>query len=51
MIANTDVIVRGMNDKADAELAKAAGFGVRHHGYTVTRYDDDGAAVVALWND
>lgn len=34
----------------DAELAEVAGFGPRHHGWNVTRYDD-GTAVVCLWND
>jgi len=49
-MAETHVTVRGMNNATDEQVARAAGFGRRHHGYSVTRYDD-GAAVVALWND
>lgn len=44
------VTVRTTEDATDLELATAAGFCSRHWGYTVTRYED-GAAVVALWND
>ena len=49
-VASTCVTVRGMNHATDTELATAAGFGARHHGYSVTRYED-GAAIVTLWND
>ena len=34
----------------DAELAEVAGYGPRHFGSSVTRYDD-GTAMVLLWND
>jgi hypothetical protein len=45
------VTLAGVGDASDNELADLAGYSSAHFGYSITRYPDEDAATVHLFND